>query len=316
MHSLSKRGAGESNLVHIIYLLTLRLKIHLLLRDHHSEVDSNISSRFARVNFAIEKFVKEVKALNLWNNVTVVQFSEFARTLDPNSGNGVDHAWGGNHFHFGGAVNGGKVRGLYPHDFVESSLNPIALSRGRMIPEHPWDAMWYGTAEWFGINVEGDEIDKVLPMNKNFPSEKLYGEAELYKAVLPAASAQILDEGPIVAEMAYGEPAIETGNDITELDLTIDNEGELATKLLGLGVPNKPNAGTPVENSDADSPVKFVDDYAVDDSGAATSECAACYPCPGRRMRTARRLLFGTEVAYGCEACCDKEVPILLGVSK
>lgn len=168
----------------------------------------------------------------------MVQFSEFARTLDPNSGNGVDHAWGGNHFHFGGAVDGGKVRGLYPHDFVESSLNLIALSRGRMIPEHPWDSMWYGTAEWFGIDVEGDEIDKVLPMNKNFPSEKLYREAELYKAVLPAAPAQILVEGSIAAEMADGEQDIETGNDIMELDLTIDNEGELATKLLGLGVPN------------------------------------------------------------------------------
>ena len=177
MHSLSKRGAGESNLVHIIYLLTLRLKIHLLLRDHHSEVDSNISSRFARVNFAIEKFVKEVKALNLWNNVTVVQFSEFARTLDPNSGNGVDHAWGGNHFHFGGAVNGGKVRGLYPHDFVESSLNPIALSRGRMIPEHPWDAMWYGTAEWFGINVPRLKAMRLIKSSVADEQELSIGEA-------------------------------------------------------------------------------------------------------------------------------------------
>ena len=206
-------------------------------RDHHSELDENISAGFARVNFAIEKFVEEVKALNLWNNVTVVQFSEFARTLDPNSGFGVDHAWGGNHMHFGGAINGGKVRGLYPHDFVESPSNDYALSRGRLIPTSPWDSMWLGTSEWFGIDVESDEIDKVLPMNKNFPPEKLYREAELYKAVLPSLSAQIVADEPIFAEMAMAdeEPAIETENDtFGEVDLTADNEGEPVAKLLGL----------------------------------------------------------------------------------
>merc|ERR1712157_401833 len=199
--------------------------------DHHSEVDINLSSKLTIVNDAIEKFVGEVKALELWNNVTVVQFSEFSRTLDPNSSNGVDHAWGGNHFHFGGAVEGKKVRGLYPHDFVQSSTNPIALSRGRMIPQHPWDSMWYGTAEWFGIDVGSAEIDKVLPMNKNFPSEMLYDESELYKSVLPA----LAQEMPVKEEsMVSGFP--EEGFFDTEdgMDLTLDSEGESTEKLLGI----------------------------------------------------------------------------------
>jgi len=78
-------------------------------------------------------------------------------------------------------VSGGKVRGLYPHNFQESADNPIALSRGRMIPTFSWDAMWLGTAEWFGINATTSEMDKVLPMYSNFPSDKLYRETELYK---------------------------------------------------------------------------------------------------------------------------------------
>lgn len=41
--------------------------------------------------------------------------------------------------------------------------------------------MWKGTAEWFGI-AEGDEMDRVLPMHKNFPSNKIYGKSELFVA--------------------------------------------------------------------------------------------------------------------------------------
>lgn len=36
-----------------------------------------------------------------------------------------------------------------------------------MIPTTPWEAMWKGTAEWFGI-LEGDEMNKVLPMHQTF----------------------------------------------------------------------------------------------------------------------------------------------------
>jgi len=84
---------------------------------------------------------------------------------------------------FGGAVDGGKVFGKYPTDFQQGYAAKLALSRGRMIPTTPWDAvscfinifvlaydvliisnlehfhtihlllqMWKGTVEWFGID--------------------------------------------------------------------------------------------------------------------------------------------------------------------
>ena len=53
------------------------------------------------------------------------------------------------------------------------------MSRGRLIPTTPWDAMWKGTAEWFGV-ADGEEMEKVLPLHKNFPSSKIYGKSELF----------------------------------------------------------------------------------------------------------------------------------------
>ena len=61
--------------------------------DNHNNVDTQLSSNFIDLDAALSAFVTEVKALNLWSSVTLVQFTEFARTLDPNSGGGTDHAW-------------------------------------------------------------------------------------------------------------------------------------------------------------------------------------------------------------------------------
>lgn len=150
--------------------------------DTHSYVDAALINNFGRINGVLAAFVEELETLGLWESTTVVQFSEFARTLDPNTGDGSDHAWGGNHFMFGGSVNGGQVLGHYPVDFQQGDAAGLALSRGRMIPTTPWDAMWLGTAAWFGIPVDTPQMTKVLPMHENFPSSMLYNEAQLFNA--------------------------------------------------------------------------------------------------------------------------------------
>eukprot|EP00581_Thalassiosira_minuscula_P029694 CAMPEP_0183762116 /NCGR_PEP_ID=MMETSP0739-20130205/8867_1 /TAXON_ID=385413 /ORGANISM="Thalassiosira miniscula, Strain CCMP1093" /LENGTH=334 /DNA_ID=CAMNT_0026000357 /DNA_START=17 /DNA_END=1018 /DNA_ORIENTATION=+ len=147
--------------------------------DSHAD-DGKLIGNLNRINFAIEAFVSELRFLDLWESTVVVQFSEFARTLSPNSGSGTEHGWGGHHFMFGGAVKGGRVLGQYPVDFEEGDSDGIALSRGRIIPTLPWDAMWKGTCEWFGILGAGPGMDKVLPMHRNFPPSALYNEADLF----------------------------------------------------------------------------------------------------------------------------------------
>jgi len=82
---------------------------------------------------------------------------------------------------FGGSVNGGHVLGKYPKAFEIGDEDKIALSRGRMIPTTPWDAMWQGTAEWFGIPPNSPAMDKVLPMHNNFPDlVNSYHEYDLF----------------------------------------------------------------------------------------------------------------------------------------
>ena len=60
--------------------------------DTHSNVDVSLVNNFQRINGVIDAFVDELEVLGLWENTVVVQFSEFARTLDPNTGEGTDHA--------------------------------------------------------------------------------------------------------------------------------------------------------------------------------------------------------------------------------
>mmetsp|Transcript_8174 Transcript_8174/g.18379 ORF Transcript_8174/g.18379 Transcript_8174/m.18379 type:complete len:673 (-) Transcript_8174:81-2099(-) len=153
--------------------------------DMHSYVIDGLESNFATVDAALDAFVKEVKDMGLWSDTTLMQFSEFARTLDPNSGPrgdgtgaGSDHGWGGNNFMLGGSVKGGQILGTYPDEFTENG--PRALSRGRMLPTTPWDAMWNGVAEWFG--VPASEMDKVMPHRQNFmPENLLFDKDDLFK---------------------------------------------------------------------------------------------------------------------------------------
>ena len=69
--------------------------------DTHASLEDNLNSLFDQLNGALDAFSREMKAVDLWNNVTLIETSDFSRTLNPNGGDGTDHAWGGNHFMMG-----------------------------------------------------------------------------------------------------------------------------------------------------------------------------------------------------------------------
>jgi len=146
--------------------------------DTHSSVGPRLIEKFDEVNSALDAFVNEIKLQGHWERTTLIQFSDFARTLSPNSGGGTDHGWGQHIFALGGSLKGGRVLGDYPDDFSEKS--PIALSRGNMIPTTPWDAIWNGISQWHGVTKKSD-LDEVLPMRNNFPAEVLYNINDLYR---------------------------------------------------------------------------------------------------------------------------------------
>lgn len=60
-----------------------------------------MNSLFSEINDAFEAFSNEMKVESLWKNVTLLEASDFARTLNPNGGDGTDHAWGGNYMMMG-----------------------------------------------------------------------------------------------------------------------------------------------------------------------------------------------------------------------
>jgi len=63
--------------------------------DMHKDVLDGLDRSFKQLSPAIEELVKELKEIGAWNDVTIVQTSDFGRTLTGNSGSGTDHGWGG-----------------------------------------------------------------------------------------------------------------------------------------------------------------------------------------------------------------------------
>jgi uncharacterized protein (DUF1501 family) len=142
--------------------------------DAHSNVAKSLADAMVLMDSALESFEAEMRAQGLWDNVTLVQASDFGRTLTSN-GDGTDHAWGGNYFLTGGAVRGGQILGDYPDDL--SSEGEQILKRGRVIPTTPWEAVWAGVGEWFG--VAESHMDMVLPNRASF--KNFFSKEDLFK---------------------------------------------------------------------------------------------------------------------------------------
>jgi len=128
--------------------------------DHHANLKENLEREVQELNGNVDLLVKELKAQGLYDDVTIVIGSEFARTITGNGGQGSDHAWGGHYMMMGGAVKGGRVLGQYPDDITPEG--PLNIGRGRIIPTTSWDAIWNGVAQWMGVETES-ELDYCLP---------------------------------------------------------------------------------------------------------------------------------------------------------
>jgi len=114
--------------------------------DHHSSLDPH-PAMLRQLSQAINEFQDAVVEMELEDQVTLFTASDFGRTLSANGG-GSDHAWGGNQFVVGGAVNGKKVYGDYP----ELSLGSVLDSgRGRLVPTTSVDEYSAELALWMGV---------------------------------------------------------------------------------------------------------------------------------------------------------------------
>lgn len=145
--------------------------------DHHVQIAEPLRERLSTINDALEAFVVEMRDYQgLWDDTVVVVVSEFARTLMGNTGNGSDHAWGGNYFAASGSLAGGKIMGTFPNNLTNDG--PYAFEPGILIPSTPLESLWNGIAEWFGI-TSSDDLNTVLPNRGTF-SNLLWSQSDLF----------------------------------------------------------------------------------------------------------------------------------------
>ena len=144
--------------------------------DTHDSLDTD--ALMSEVDDALGAFVQAMKDQSMWDNVTVIVASEFGRSLSTN-GQGTDHGWGGNYFVLGGNVKGAQMLGKYPSRLTQF-VSEVNVDRGRFIPTTPWESMWNGVSEWWGIDAA--DRAEILPNMANFNASQLFSEAQLYKS--------------------------------------------------------------------------------------------------------------------------------------
>eukprot|EP00603_Paraphysomonas_imperforata_P004238 CAMPEP_0114421664 /NCGR_PEP_ID=MMETSP0103-20121206/5199_1 /TAXON_ID=37642 ORGANISM="Paraphysomonas imperforata, Strain PA2" /NCGR_SAMPLE_ID=MMETSP0103 /ASSEMBLY_ACC=CAM_ASM_000201 /LENGTH=2411 /DNA_ID=CAMNT_0001590201 /DNA_START=27 /DNA_END=7262 /DNA_ORIENTATION=+ len=142
--------------------------------DTHNSAD--ITEKMDEFDASLEAFATEMKALGLWNNITLLVVSDFGRTLTDNS-LGTDHGWGGNYFMQGGEVRGGRMLGKYPNRLTEEHCE-VGVGRGRTLPTTPWEFIWNGLAEWWDISEA--RMDDILPRAKYWQKEELFTRSDLF----------------------------------------------------------------------------------------------------------------------------------------
>lgn len=137
--------------------------------DTHDNMLEDQPGLFTTISQAFGAFYKATAELGVQEGVTTFTMSEFSRTLNTD-GDGTDHAWGGNHFVMGGAVNGQRLYGTAAASggvFPDQTLDgPDCLQRGQMIPATSCDQYSATLARWLGVN--DCDLATIFPYLGNF----------------------------------------------------------------------------------------------------------------------------------------------------
>ena len=112
---------------------------------------------------ALAAFNSAMKELGSHDSVVTFTASEFGRTLT-NTGDGTNHAWGGNQILMGGGIKGGEIFGSYP--VLELDGEEDYNGDGRFIPSTSVTQMGATIAKWFG--VPQNRMSTVFPNIVNF----------------------------------------------------------------------------------------------------------------------------------------------------
>jgi uncharacterized protein (DUF1501 family) len=137
--------------------------------DTHSDQLALQASLLSGISPAMSAFYAATQEMGIANSVTSFTMSDFARTFQPNSNTGSDHAWGSHHIVFGGAVNGGKMYGTFPTQALGGPDD--SGSNGRWVPTTSSSQYAATLASWFG--VPANQMAQVFPNIGNFATQNL-----------------------------------------------------------------------------------------------------------------------------------------------
>jgi len=146
--------------------------------DTHADVLDTLVDKFKAVDEALATWSNEMKAMGVWQQVTLTSISDFARTMTTN-GRGTDHAWGGNYFTVGGDVSGGKIHGTFP-ELRTDGPNSIS-GTGQMLPTTPWEAIWRPLCSWMGVN--DNMMDQIMPNLNRFTESHLLSASAFFDSL-------------------------------------------------------------------------------------------------------------------------------------
>ena len=147
----------------IIFIEVPGFDTHDNLRAFHDPAMESLSNSLAEFNQAM-------KEIDMHSSVLSYTGSDFGRTLT-STGNGTDHAWGGNEILMGGAIKGGELFGTFPS--LELDSDDDYRGDGRMIPTTSITQHTATIAKWFG--VPESRLSEVLPNIRNFSGNEDLG---------------------------------------------------------------------------------------------------------------------------------------------
>ncbi len=137
--------------------------------DTHENQWNNHAALLADLDAGLGAFMTALLALGLQNQVLVCTHSDFNRTMQANSTNGTDHAWGNHQILLGGGITGGRVLGSLPALELGGSSDLNGL--GTWIPTTSVTQMTAGIGGWMGLS--NAQLATVFPDLGNFPTGAL-----------------------------------------------------------------------------------------------------------------------------------------------